>query len=903
VQQDVNFGPYDPNSTYTFDLSFEATASSAPYGDGSAQLYVGFSPSTCSYNWLTLRAGQPWTRYTIHNTDPGAVPSGQSPYVPPSVVCFMNKYGQHGTVLVRNPRLTIYQNGHPVYRGPSAAEIGPGANLSENNICACTRTHTSNPVNSATGDFFHTFDDISIPGRGIPLRFTRTYNSLAAGQDGPLGYGWSGTYNATLTADNSGVITATQENGATATFTPMPSGGYQAPGRVLATLIANADGTLTLARKDQTRLTFTAPTPITPGVLLSETDRNNYTTALTYTNGLLSTVTDPSGRFLRFAYTGSHIKSITDPIGRTVVFTYDVAGNLTDAQDVAWGVTHFTYTPGMTSTIGAHLLLGMTDPNRGVLTNVYDTTARVIRQTDPLSRTTSFAYQVNPDLSRTTTITDPNGNITTETYQNNILQSSTKGNGTPQAASWSYTYDPDTLGVASATDPNGHTSYNSYDANGNLLSHTDALGRTTSYAYDALNDMTAITDPLGLVTTKTYDANGNLLSVSRPLTTMRQSGMRAMNVSMGGATVASRISSSVTAARSGTRRAPLMPLHASVARSRPRTTAPPLTRSIMPAFRFRDRYAPANLGVHAPPSRPFVAHGPRLRASARQRTPRISTTSRQGAGRPMLRHKGSHRAAAWESGRQAKNPRAAVRLTAMTRASHDATASSYFHLRNATPQRTRSAGRYMPRVMAASNPQSALPAGTITTVAGTGIAGSGGDSGPAIQAQMMNPFAVAVDGVGNLYIADPGNNRVRKVAAGTSTITTVAGTGVAGFGGDGGPATQAQLNSPAGVTTDAAGNLYIADNGNNRVRKVTISTGIITTVAGTGVGGYGGDGGPATQASLYNPSGVAVDGSGTLYITDATNNRVRKVTTSTGIITTVAGTGAAGAGGDSGPAT
>ena len=193
-------------------------------------------------------------------------------------------------------------------------------------------------------------------------------------------------------------------------------------------------------------------------------------------------------------------------------------------------------------------------------------------------------------------------------------------------------------------------------------------------------------------------------------------------------------------------------------------------------------------------------------------------------------------------------------------------------------------------------------AGTITTVAGKGEGGGfSGDGGPAIEAQFNNPYAVAVDGAGNLYISDLANNRIRKVDS-SGTITTVAGQGEpGGFSGDGGPATEAQLNFPWGVTVDGAGNLYIADIGNRRIRKVD-ATGTITTVAGTGESGFSGDGGPATQAQLSRPRGVAVDGAGNLFIADSGTRRIRKVDSS-GTITTVAGTGVRGFGGDGGPAT
>jgi sugar lactone lactonase YvrE len=192
--------------------------------------------------------------------------------------------------------------------------------------------------------------------------------------------------------------------------------------------------------------------------------------------------------------------------------------------------------------------------------------------------------------------------------------------------------------------------------------------------------------------------------------------------------------------------------------------------------------------------------------------------------------------------------------------------------------------------------------GVITTVAGTGMYGFSGDGGPATNAQLKSPFGVAVDSVGNLYIADPYNHRVRKVSV-SGVITTVAGTGPSGFWGDGEAATDAQLSFPSGVAVDGAGNLYIADTGNSRVRVVSLGT--ISTKAGTGVEGFSGDGGPAVDAQLFQPLGVAVDAAGNLYVVDLLANRVRKVSVS-GVITTVAGSGSTGIvggfSGDGGPA-
>ena len=187
--------------------------------------------------------------------------------------------------------------------------------------------------------------------------------------------------------------------------------------------------------------------------------------------------------------------------------------------------------------------------------------------------------------------------------------------------------------------------------------------------------------------------------------------------------------------------------------------------------------------------------------------------------------------------------------------------------------------------------------GTITTFAGTEERGFGGDGGPAVQAQLRYPTGVAVDGAGNLYIADQNNHRIRKIDS-TGTVTTVVGTGESGFGGDNGAATAGQLSYPSGVAVDNAGNLYIADSGNHRIRRVD-STGTITTVVGTGKSGFGGNGGPAVQAQLSYPAGVTVDGTDNLYIADSGNHSIRKID-ATGTITTVAGTGESGFSGDGG---
>ncbi len=194
---------------------------------------------------------------------------------------------------------------------------------------------------------------------------------------------------------------------------------------------------------------------------------------------------------------------------------------------------------------------------------------------------------------------------------------------------------------------------------------------------------------------------------------------------------------------------------------------------------------------------------------------------------------------------------------------------------------------------------------TVTTIAGNGATGFlsgsyGGDGGPATAALLYYPGGLGYDAAGNLYVADSRNHRIRKIDA-TGIITTFAGTGVTGYNGDGGPATAAEMGYPESIVFDAAGNIYFSDRWDACVRKID-AAGIITTVAGTGVYGYSGDGGPATAAMLDNPCHVQVDGAGNLYICDWVNARVRRVSVA-GIITTIAGNGTAPFSGDGGPAT
>jgi sugar lactone lactonase YvrE len=192
------------------------------------------------------------------------------------------------------------------------------------------------------------------------------------------------------------------------------------------------------------------------------------------------------------------------------------------------------------------------------------------------------------------------------------------------------------------------------------------------------------------------------------------------------------------------------------------------------------------------------------------------------------------------------------------------------------------------------------PDGIVTTVAGTGQQGYSGDGGLATEATLTWPHDVTVDEGGNVYIADSDNHVIRMVDT-AGVITTIAGTGVRGFNGDGLPAVETELRNPKSVSL-YDGDVYFADSLNHRVRVIDADSGIISTVAGSGEEGYGGDGGPATDAMLHTPQRIDLDSQGDLYIADTKNNRVRRVDAASGLIETIVGTGEAGYGGDDGPA-
>jgi len=355
---------------------------------------------------------------------------------------------------------------------------------------------TNEPINTANGNYYNQRVDFTIPSRGAPLLFERTYNSLSA-YAGPLGASWTHSYNVFLTQDATGNATITWGDGRSEQFTAIAGAFSPQPG-VFSTLLKNADDSFLLTTKDQRRYLFSAS-----GQLTSIQDRNGNTTALAYgPDGTLESVTAAGGQSLTFAYDSSNrIVQVKDPIGRTVSFSYSPADDLAQATDPAGGITKYVYD-------SAHRVTSIVLPNGNVLLqDTYDANGRVATQTNGRGFTTTLAYDT--PAQGQTTITDPRGNKTVHTYDSTfrIVKITDAGGGTT-----SYSYDGNN-DRTSVTNQNGNTTNFAYDSTGNVTGITDPFGNTSSFTYDIKDDLLTTTNPNGHTTAFTYDGNGNLTQI------------------------------------------------------------------------------------------------------------------------------------------------------------------------------------------------------------------------------------------------------------------------------------------------------------------------------------------------------------------------------------------------------
>jgi RHS repeat-associated protein len=413
----------------------------------------------------------------------------------------------------------------PLTGGPITATEAPAG--SPCFVCALRavgQRYTGDPVNTEFGNLVESATDIAIPGRGVPLQFFRTYDSLGASTSGPLGHGWTFNWSTSLSQPGgSGPVTVTQENGAQTVFNPNGSSYVPVAPRDLATLIHNGDGTWTFTRLAEDTFTFSST-----GQLVNEKDLNGYTTTLSYNgSGQLTTITDPANRTLTLGWTGSNITSVTDANAspaRVATFQYnDGNGNLTDVIDDNGGHTHYAYS-------ASHQLTNAYDPNcyvagsscdsgNGIVTH-YNASGQVDWQIDQLGRQTTFAYSGDPTSAagETATTTDPKGNVTVDIYEYGLRIQETRGFGTPQAATRQWIYDPQSGAPILMIAPNGEVTQWTVDASGNVVAAIDPLGRRTSATYNSFNEPLTEVDGNGVTTSNTYDANGNLSRISTPLT-------------------------------------------------------------------------------------------------------------------------------------------------------------------------------------------------------------------------------------------------------------------------------------------------------------------------------------------------------------------------------------------------
>ncbi len=395
-----------------------------------------------------------------------------------------------------------------------------GSNAAGRHVCECMRAYGL-PVDTQTGNFYHSFSDLPIAGRGPAIAFSRTYNSTPGLTltDGPFGYGWSGSYDARITtAAGVSPLVIRQENGAEVSFLTDGAGGWNREKSYTTsslTDLSSSFGTIILKRNGLESLVFSAASR----KLVGFSDRNGETTTFGYdASSNLTSVTDSAGKIVVVSWTGTHVTGLRDMTGRTVAYSYDGNNDLREVVDVRGGHWQFTY-------YADHRMQTMRSPKffgdtttvpSPVITNVYDAQGRVTSQTDELGHPTTWNYTTLVG-SGGVIVTDVNGNKIADFYNaTKQLTSQTRGYGTAYAATWTYSYDPLTLGVVGVTDPLGHTTSTTYDTDGNPIVTTDALGHSTAAAYNAFREPLTVTDANGVKTTNTYDANGNLLTSATP---------------------------------------------------------------------------------------------------------------------------------------------------------------------------------------------------------------------------------------------------------------------------------------------------------------------------------------------------------------------------------------------------
>lgn len=533
---EINTGTWTPTlpslQYYTVKIhvpSIGATATNVVYtinpGGGAAPWKIRVNQNFGSEQWATIGtfAMQNGGSVALSNQSAVVIGSGQHAYnfdVAWDAVAFVPQGGTPGT---------------PIGGSPTVQDEPHGSNPAWLN-CGCAKRTAGDPVDTSTGYFSDTFTDLSTPGRGMPLTFTRSYAgsvadptgpNAALAADGPFGYGWTFNYNMSAATDGSGNVTITQEDRSKVVFT-LAAGVYTTTAPRFDATLRKTGTTYTFTRRGRALFTFdTAAGHLTAETTLAGSAANPaYWTTLAYnTAGQLSTITDPGGRKYTLTWTGNHITALADTAGRQISYAYNTAGDLTDVYGVATTRSpsllsndRYTYT----YVTGKHLMASIRTPKNytatggpgaGATSMTYDTADRVLTQTDPMAEKTTFSYgpTSSPPLTAgQTLVTDPAGHKTLDTYSGGLLTSQTKGYGTADAGTWSYTYDPISLGVTTESDPDGNLQTFSYDTHGNRTSASNPLGYTTLSMFDNAGDVIETVDPTGVATVNTYDLAGHI---------------------------------------------------------------------------------------------------------------------------------------------------------------------------------------------------------------------------------------------------------------------------------------------------------------------------------------------------------------------------------------------------------
>jgi RHS repeat-associated protein len=518
VRAENGAGSWGATATYTFHVEINAATWVAPtsgselQGTVTLQAMSGPDATGATFEVYTGGAWETVGTTTSHNgswvwseswntlaTSGGTRIYPNGPYQTGMQLQYSSGPGQ----LVDGPMLWVGDG--PVLSG----ETRGGSNPSETDITQ-PATKAGDPgtgvsVDDATGELDATVTDDQIPGNGLPLDLTRTYASTNAATLGPFGYGWTNSYNMTVTTDpvwGATVKDVTQENGSIVRFAQDGSGNWIPPSRVQATLSYNTSTSQwTFTRHGQDTYVFNSA-----GQLLSEQSIDGYATTLTYNgSNQLTTVTDPAGRTLTLAWgacgSSSCVAFVTDPGSRTVHYTYDTNANLTGVQDVAGNSTIYGYDT-------VHRLTSVKDANANTTTFAYNTANEATSETDPLTQTTTWAYTQDGYGDGTTTVTDPLGYQTQDTFTIAELTSQIQAYGTSSADTTSYTYSDVTDGVATKTTAAGtsgaETTTYTYDTAGDTTNTVDPAGDTTAATYNASNQTATSTNPLGEQATDTY---------------------------------------------------------------------------------------------------------------------------------------------------------------------------------------------------------------------------------------------------------------------------------------------------------------------------------------------------------------------------------------------------------------